>query len=302
MHVVVRRAGFAAGAIVGLLAVAGCVVYVASQRHIARRYQVPVEALTIPTDSASIARGRHLARAIAKCADCHGPDLSGGVFNDNVPMGHWDSQNLTRGKGGVGATFTPADWMRAIRHGVARDGHPLTIMPAIGLRNLSTSDIGAIVAYALSLPPVDKVHAAPTFGPVARMLIAQNKLPVFSAELIDHTQPPRTEAPPVGPTAEYGHYIMETGGCYACHGPTLAGGHIDVGPPDWPMAANLTPTGLKNYDLASFTKALRTGVRPDGSKLNEVMPFAWTKEMTDDEIAGVWKFLQTIPPRAFGAR
>jgi cytochrome c553 len=302
MNRILRGAVIAAGALVALVVVMACGVYVASQRHIARQYQVPVETLSIPTDSASIERGRHLARAIAKCADCHGPDLSGHIFNDNVAMGHWDSQNLTRGKGGVGATFTPADWMRAIRHGVARDGHPLTIMPSTELRNLSTSDIGAIVAYALSLPAVDKVHPAPTFGPVARVLIAQSKIPLFGAEAIDHAAPPRTDAPPVGPTAEYGHYIAQTGGCLACHGPTLAGGHIDVGPPDWPPAANLTPTGLKKYDLASFTKALRTGVRPDGSTLNSVMPFEWTKEMTDDEISAMWLYLKTVPPREFGAR
>jgi mono/diheme cytochrome c family protein len=74
----------------------------------------------------------------------------------------------------------------------------------------------------------------------------------------------------------------------------------------WPAArstsANLTPSGLKAYDEAAFFTALRTGVRPGGSKVNEAMPWRRTKEMTDDEIRAVRAYLKTVPPREFGAR
>ena len=38
--------------------------------------------------------------------------------------------NLTRGAGGLGSTFTDTDWVRAIRHGIHRDGTSLLIMPS----------------------------------------------------------------------------------------------------------------------------------------------------------------------------
>ena len=128
------------------------------------------------------------------------------------------------------------------------------------------------------------------------------KVTFFSVERIDHSKSARALAPAEGPTAEYGDYIVHTAGCAECHGPTLAGGKIDVGDPSWPPAANLTPSGLKAYDEAAFFTALRTGVRPGGSKINEAMPWRRTKEMTDDEIRAVWLYLKTVPPREFGAR
>ena len=88
-----------------------------------------------------------------------------------------------------------------------------------------------------------------------------------------------------------------------CHNAVLSGGKIAAGDPSWPPAANLTPTGIgTRYDEASFFKALRDGVKPDGAAINPAMPFRLTKEMTDDEIRAVWAYLKTVPAREFGAR
>jgi hypothetical protein len=59
---------------------------------------------------------------------------------------------------------------------------------------------------------------------------------------------------------------------------------------------------LKAYNEAAFFTALRTGVRPGGTKLKDPMPVEWTKEMTDDEIRAVWLYLKTVPPKEFGSR
>jgi hypothetical protein len=83
---------------------------------------------------------------------------------------------------------------------------------------------------------------------------------------------------------------------------TYGGGAIPGGPPDWPAPANLTPTGIGHYTQDGFVSALRTGKRPDGTEINPFMPINATKLMTDVEIVAVYKYLQTLPPKPFGAR
>jgi cytochrome c553 len=302
MNVIVRRAGLVVVSLLVLVVLVAAGGYSASQMRINRRYAVAAETIAIPTDSLSIARGRHLARAMAKCADCHAEDLGGRILGESGAMGRWVTVNLTRGKGGVGGVMRDEDWVRAIRHGVGHDGRSLFLMPSEIFQNLASGDVADIIAYVKSVPPVDRELPPLSFGPVARGLIATDKIPFFSAAYIDHSKPVRGDAPAPGPTAEYGNYIVHTAGCSGCHGPTLAGGKIEAGDPSWPPAANLTPTGLKAYDEAAFFTALRTGVRPGGTKINDAMPWVWTREMTDDEIRAVWAYLKTVPPREFGAR
>ncbi len=302
MKLILRRVAIAAGSLVALLLIVACTVYVISERHVSRRYELVTETIPIPTDSASLVRGRHLARAIAKCADCHTATLGGQVFIDNPALGRFVPLNLTRGKGGVGATLTDADWVRAIRHGVGHDGRALRIMPSRDFKDLSVADLGAIIAYAKSLPPVDNELPSNTLGPVARALIVANKLPLFDAEVSDFASHAPVAAPPAAPTPEFGDYLSRTAGCAGCHGPTLSGGMIPGGDPSWPPAANLTPTGLTAYDQESFATLLRTGVRPGGTKIRDPMPIEWTKEMTDDEIRAVWLYLRTVPAKQFGGR
>lgn len=301
MKVILRRCAIGAGALVALLLIVACAVYVMSERHVTRRYVVETESIPIPTDSISIERGRHLARAITKCADCHTATLGGQVFIDVPPIGRFVTTNLTRGKGGLGAALTDADWVRAIRHGVGHDGRALRIMPSDEYQHLSVGDVGAIIAYAKSVPPVDNVLPASTLGPVARALLVANQMPLFAAEDIDHANSRAPAlAPEAGVTKEFGGYLVNTAGCQGCHGPTLSGGKIPGGDPSWPPAANITPAGLKGYDEVSFMNTLRTGKRPDGSKIKDPMPIEWTKEMTDDEIRAVWLYLKTVPAKEYG--
>ncbi len=302
MKTLLRRIVIAAGVLVGVLILAAGGVYMTTQNRLNRIYTIAPETIPIPTDSASIARGAHLADAIAKCTDCHTPKLSGEVVMDNPALGRFVSHNLTRGKGGIGSVMKDEDWVRAIRHGVGHDGKALRIMPSADYGKLSVEDVGAIIAYVKSVPPVDNELPPNTLGPVGRVLVASGKMPLWNAEHIDHSVAAPALAPPVGPTLAYGNYLVHVGGCTGCHGPTLAGGPIAGGDPAWPPAANITPTGLKAYDEAEFFSVLRTGVRKDGSKIKDPMPIAWTKNMTDDETRAIWMYLRTVTPREFGAR
>jgi mono/diheme cytochrome c family protein len=274
------------------------VAYVASSSTVGKRYTITAPAPPIPTDSASIARGKHFARAITKCVACHGDDMAGEVMIDNMLLGRVAAVNLTRGNGGRGNSLTDAQIVTAIRHGVGGDGRPLYIMPSATYQYLSDDDVAAIVAYVRSVPPIDRAEPVSRLGPLGRVLVAAGKLNLSEASEIDHSAKPKA-APAAGPTTEYGKYLVTVGACKVCHGPTLSGGVIE-GPPSPVPAANITPAGLKAYDEASFFRALREGKRPGGTPINPSMPWNLTREMNDVEIRAVWNYLQTVPPRPFG--
>jgi hypothetical protein len=59
-----------------------------------RHFEAKVSAITIPTDSASIARGRLLT---VHCRHCHGEDFAGKAFFDDPKIGFMASANLTPG-------------------------------------------------------------------------------------------------------------------------------------------------------------------------------------------------------------
>jgi cytochrome c553 len=265
-------------------------VYLMSNRRMATSYTVTPAPVTIPGDSASIARGRHLASAIGKCINCHGETLAGNSIAMG-PVGTFTAPNLTSGKGGK-APKSDADWVRAIRHGVAADGRPLLFMPSLAYAAFTEADLAAVIAWVKSLPPVDSTLPPSTVGPIGRLIIARDPAKFIAAGALDHTAP-FPAAVPEGPTAEYGDYLSVVGGCTMCHGANLKGG-IHEGPPDVPNSADLTPAGpLASWSEADFRKALRDGLRPDGTAINPFMPWRLTREMTDVEIGAVWAYLRT---------
>lgn len=299
-----RWIGVGISGLLGLAVLAAITVYALSSYRMNRLYPVEVRSMDIPTDLAGIERGRHLAVAIGKCVDCHGPNLAGKVFIDDPMMGRFVGSNLTSGQGGIGKIFTDTDFERALRHGVKPDGKPMLFMPAELFTYFSDQDLGAVIAYVKSVPPVDNSPPSLRVGPVSRVLFLAGKFPqLIAAELIDHKVHPT--APHPGVTPEYGRYLAITGRCMSCHGRGLSGGQVPGTPPDpknFPPAANLTPRGIGTWTEKDFFTALRQGKRPDGSTLNPFMPWMYTSQMTDDEIRALWAFLKTVPPKDSGNR
>ena len=301
MKKLLRYLAWTVGVVVALVAIAGCTLYLVTQRRIDKKYAVAGHPLSIPTDSLALQRGRRLATTIGKCVDCHGTDLGGRQFIDVPPVARLYTANLTRGKGGIGSQMSDLDWERAIRHGVKPDGSPLLFMPAQEATHLTDEDAAALIAYLKTLPPVDREPKTNSVGPIGRALFAKGDLQLVPAELINHTAAHPTPIP-MGPTVAYGEYLADIGGCKGCHGPTLSGGHIPGTPPEFKPAANLTPEGIGRYTEEDFFRALREGKRPSGVQLDSLMPYRYTKDMTDDEIRAVWLYLKTVPPKAFGGR
>lgn len=283
----------------GLIVIAIGAIYLVSGNHLKRVYAITPPPLAISADSATIARGRHLATVRLGCTECHGPDLAGKIAVDAMPFGKFVATNLTAGTGGVGKTYSDVDFIRAIRSGVRPDGKPLVFMPSNAYAPLSGEDIAAVVAYVRSVPAVDKELPPSVVGPVARMLIATGAAPLVPAEVVDHSAPYPAAIPP-GATAEYGGYLVATGACQECHGADLTGGKI-AGGPDAPPARNITPAGIGNWSEADFLRAFREGKRPDGTPIHPFMPWQSMGKMTDEELLAIYQYLKTVPAKETAA-
>ncbi|MBA3341897.1 MAG: c-type cytochrome [Gemmatimonadaceae bacterium] len=286
--------GYIVGGLLVLIIIAVGTAYAISSRRMARTYPTQVaETIAIPTDPASIERGRHLARAVGKCQECHGDNLAGKMVSDAPVFARLSSANLTSGKNGIG-DYTDADYVRSIRYGVGRNGKPLIFMPSEAYYHFDDADLGAIIAYLKSVPPAElPVTPAKQIGPIARILFLTGMFPLVPAELIPRNQP-RPAPIAEGVTAEYGSYLAKTGGCTSCHGPDLTGGNAIQGV----KVPNLTPAGSPGkWSEADFFKVIRTGTRPDGRVLSAVMPWLNMKELTDAELRAMWIYLQSVPAK-----
>lgn len=302
MKTVLKWLGIGVSVIVGLAIIAVAFVRVKSSAAINRRYTMGVEEVAIPTDSASLARGRHLVEAIGKCIDCHGEDLGGTMFINDKAFGQIPAPNLTRGEGGRTGGYSDVDWVRSIRHAVKPDGRGAAIMPAEAFIHLGNDDLGAVIAYMKSLPPVNRAFPEPVFGPVARALLAFGKLPAFPAAYIDHDRNTIRPAPVPDTTVTYGDYLTQIAGCRACHNPAMSGGPIAGGDPASPPASNLTPGGIGGWTEADFARVLREGKRPHTEQVidDRYMPWKYMGRMTDAEIHAIWLFLQSLPSKELG--
>lgn len=296
-----KAVGVVLGAALGLLVVSGGAVYAVSEAKLGRRWAITPRPVTVRgTDAAAIERGRYLVRHVMGCAECHGEDLGGKVVVDAPPVGMIPAPNLTAGEGGLDAGYEVADWVRAIRHGVGKHGRALVLMPSEDYQAFSDDDLGAVIAYARSLPAVDRTLAPVSLGPVGRLLVAKGDLKL-AAEIVDHGATPPVTAP--GATLEYGRVLGNV--CTGCHGPTLSGGPIPGAPPEWPPARNLTPdaeTGIGAWTEADFLRAMREGKRPDGSAIAEMMPWRAYGAMRDEDLKALWLFLRAAAAKPFGGR
>src|SRR6516225_2919815 len=95
MKTLLRWIGMALASLVGVAIIAYAVLYILSERLLRRTYQVPVVALSIPNDPASISEGRRLATIRGCFAGCHGKEAAGAVMFDEPMIGRIVAPNLT---------------------------------------------------------------------------------------------------------------------------------------------------------------------------------------------------------------
>lgn len=293
--------GLITGGLLGVTLVLLVVMFLIGSRKINRTYDIEIASVVVPTDAASIAQGKHYVEALGACQVCHGQDLGGPNidecgdmpclgFSNDLLFGKVFPKNLTSGLGGIGGVFTDEDYVRAVRHGISQDNKALVMMPSDNYNRISDEDLGNMIAYLKTLPPVDNEQAEVGLAPVGRILTAflGGLLP---ASQIDHeaVRPPSPEA---GVTVEYGRYLA--GVCSVCHGDSLSGGEVPSG--DRVSAPDITQDGAPgSWTDEQFLVALRSGMTPDGTLLDpRFMPWNRFNAMTDDELGAIWLYLQTL--------
>ncbi len=286
------------------LAILGVVTVVGGkalgERKLVRRISVPVTPIAVTSDPARIEQGRYLF-STRGCADCHGANGGGKTVIQDGPM-LIVSPNITTGANSVTTAYKIEDWVRTVRHGVKPNGNPMMIMPVEDYNRLTDDDMAAVIAYVKQLPPAAGVEAVIQLPTAVKVLYALGLIK-DGYEKIDHALPPPL---PVAPAVSVAHGAYVANTCMGCHGQHLSGGKIPGAPPTWPATANLTPgkgSVMPRYPTPEvFMATLRSGRRPDGSAISEVMPFASLKQMNETDLRALYTFLKTLPPVEAGKR
>ena len=277
-----------------LLLVIAC-TYLAISINIKKRtdktYQFARNNAVLPTDTATIARGKHLV-AIKGCNDCHGNNMGGKLFLNDSALGILPAANLTKGKGGLPQDYDTADWLMALEHGVHRNGKPLLFMPSYEYAKLTQSDKLAIIAYCNTLPKVDNVLVPYDLGPITKIMTFAGKMPLFPVDMIDHNAENENALPPSAEGVALGKYLSTS--CTGCHRDNFKGG--DPIAPGFPPVPNITATGNPGkWSKEQFITTLRTGKNPTGHQMKaKEMPWTMTAQYTDKELSSLYQFLNTL--------
>jgi mono/diheme cytochrome c family protein len=107
----------------------------------------------------------------------------------------------------------------------------------------------------------------------------------------------------VDETIARGKALTDAGDCYSCHTadpakPFAGGKRIDT-PFGAIYSPNLTPdreTGLGMWSDLDFTRALREGIAPDGSRYYPAFPYPSFTKMVRDDILAIRAYLATLTP------
>ncbi len=251
-------------------------------------------------------KGKALVEGIGACGNCHSPRdstgaltgkdiLSGGV---RMPLANAVvfSSNLTPDETGIGRV-SDEQLARAIR-GVKVDGTFVGYPhPAYWYQGVAEEDMQGIIAYLRSLPRVNRTVPPPQYP---EAIPAPAPLAPSSVDKRD--------------AVAYGKYLAESlGHCMSCHTGKVSQKVTDEdlekrpgagGKPFGPgiIARNITPheTGLKNWSDTDIERAIREGVRPDGTKLRPPMPYVFYKNMSGDEMRAIIAYLRSMRPLPTG--
>jgi mono/diheme cytochrome c family protein len=273
-----------------------------------------VESVNFPQvqgDSNMLAQGLKIASV--QCIVCHrGSDgkLSGRLMKELPPdFGEIHSANITQSKEhGIGK-WTDAQIAYLLRTGCKPDGQYLPIyMPKFP--HLSDYDLKSVIAFLHSDNPVvqaseiAKVPSKPSFLTKFLSHVAFKKIPYPKETIV---MPDSTDA------IAYGKYLV-TGryDCYACHShdfkkltmeiPENSEGYCGGGNMMVTLngnkiyTANITfdeKTGIGTWTEDDFRNVMLIQKNKDGHSIRPPMlPF---NGMTNAEIHGIWKYLESLP-------
>lgn len=279
-----------------------------------KTYDAPFPDIKASTDSAVIARGKHLAFGPAHCAVCHSASedmhiaLNGGQLELKggaefvMPLGIIRTPNLTSDEEtGIGK-LTDGEIARVLRYGVFPDGR--AVFDFMPFHNLSDEDLTAIISFLRSLPPVKNTVVNRELNFLGKAVNAFMITPVGpDGEVPEEVTPDSTSA--------YGKYIAHSiADCIGCHtdrdmmtgkyiGKPFAGGMM-MESHDKPeltfITPNLTPdpeTGkIFTWTEEVFVHRFRQGIQIAGTP----MPWGSYRNMDDLELKALYRYLRSVEP------
>lgn len=278
MHRFVKWLGVTIGSLAMLALCAAAYLFIASQRVVARTYDVPLSSFNAPSDREAVRKGERLA-AIYGCTNCHGADLQGTDSFNKPGIVHITAPNLTQAV----KNYTDAEFERLMRHGIKHDGRSTWIMPSSMFTHLSDDDLGAITAYVRSFPErkgVEPLTRVRTLGRVG-ILMGTFSPQADRIESLPEVPPPSDNDP-----LSQGRYLVMTA-CSECHGGRLEGWSL-IGAPNLAIAAA--------YQDADFMKLMREGKGLGDRNLGLMSKVAQARfsHFTDEEIRAMWSYLDAF--------
>ncbi len=275
-----RLIGIALGA-VGVLAVLALgALYALSERILDRTYPVPTATVAIPTGPEAIHEGRRLAIVHGCLNDCHGKEGEGLLIFDQPILVRIVAPNLTAAT----RRYTDAQLAGIIRQGVRPDGRSVLVMPSEIFAPLSDADVGRIIAFLRSVPPVAGPGPSISVGPLGRLYLLDGRVETAVARIAESVPPP----PATSPEGAFGRYLARTI-CAGCHGSDLHGAsRLTFVSPSLAVVAAYSPD--------AFAHLMRTGVALGGRLLPVMSPRAQRNlsSLTDEEIAALYSYLRAL--------
>jgi mono/diheme cytochrome c family protein len=280
MKRLLRWIGIALGSLAGLVIIAYAVLYILSERVLRRTYEVPTVALSIPTDPASIIEGRRLATVHGCFAGCHGKQAGGMVLFDEPMIARIVAPNLTAAV----QKYSDAELAVVIRNGVRPGERGLVVMPSEAFVALTDGDLGRVIAFLRSLPPVAGPGPSISLGPIGRVGIVMGKFKLAPQLIAEATPPPEA----TNEEGAYGRYLARTT-CAGCHGTRLRGAST-------PAFKSADLRVVAAYSPEAFVRLLRTGVPLGERKLGTMREMAveHLSYLTDAEIAALYSYLHVM--------
>jgi mono/diheme cytochrome c family protein len=255
--------------------------------------------------------GEYLARA-GDCVACHsvpgGKAFAGGLKMGS-PLGAIYSTNITPDpETGIG-TYTLEDFDRALRQGIAKDGHRLyPAMPYPSYAKLTDADVKAL--YDFFMKDVPAVRQANKPNEIPSLLSFRWPLAIWN--LVFTTSGSYVAKPEHDAVWNRGAYLVQgLGHCGACHTPRgvawqekaldesnatyLSGALLDA----W-LAANLRGdqrTGLGRWSQADLAEFLKTGHNHDGTAFGSMIDVVnnSTPYLSDGDINAIAVYLKSLP-------
>jgi mono/diheme cytochrome c family protein len=272
----------------------------------------PKSHLRDPESASSPGSGdEYLARA-ADCVACHsipgGKGFAGGL-KMGTPMGAIYSTNITPDpETGIGR-YSLADFDRAVRYGIAKDGHRLyPAMPYPSYVKLTDADVVAL--YRFFMQQVPPVHQANLKSEIPALLALRWPLAFwnfFFTPSASYTAKPDHDA-----VWNRGAYLVQgTGHCGACHTPRgigmqekaldegsanfLAGAELDA----WyaPSLCGDLRTGLGTWSTKDIGEFLKHGHNRVGSAFGSMTDVInnSTSYFSDSDIDAIAVYLKSFP-------